>query len=246
MSKQTKSIVSTTLVVSILTLCFKLLGFVKQMVIAKVFGTVFETDAYNVAFNFVGMLSSAFIRAITISLVSIYTHCLVQKGKDAASRLMSAFLEILVPVVLMVLLVVYMITPFIAGVLAPKYTPDQSLVLQSYLRICYPFFLFAVVTLVWTSLMDANKDFVVSRTESFVTSVTTIGCCIFLNSILAVKSLVVAQYLSYIIFGTLLLIRGRRYFKFTFVNILEVPEIRFVLATALPLFVGNSVSQINK
>lgn len=246
MSKQTKSIVSTTLVVSILTLCFKLLGFVKQMVIAKVFGTVFETDAYNVAFNFVGMLSSAFIRAITISLVSIYTHCLVQKGKDAASRLMSACLEILVPVVLMVLLVVYMITPFIAGVLAPKYTPDQSLVLQSYLRICYPFFLFAVVTLVWTSLMDANKDFVVSRTESFVTSVTTIGCCIFLNSILAVKSLVVAQYLSYIIFGTLLLIRGRRYFKFTFVNILEVPEIRFVLATALPLFVGNSVSQINK
>ena len=94
--------------------------------------------------------------------------------------------------------------------------------------------------------MDANKDFVVSRTESFVTSVTTIGCCVFLNSILAVKSLVVAQYLSYIIFGTLLLIRGRRYFKFTLVNIFEVPEIRFVLATALPLFVGNSVSQINK
>ncbi len=246
MSKTTKSIVSTTIVITILTLCFKLLGFVKQAVVAYFFGTTFETDIYYVAFNFVGTLSSAFIRAITISLVSIYTHCLVQKGKDAASRLLSACLEILLPVVLVVLLFVYMLTPQIASILAPSYTPAQSLLLQSYLRICYPFFLFAVVTLVWTSLMDANKDFVVSRTESAITSITTISCCVLLYNVLAVSSLVVAQYLSYIIFGALLLIRGRRYFKFTFVKLTEVPEVRTVLMTALPLFIGNSVSQINK
>ncbi len=246
MSKKTKSIVGTTIVITILTLCFKLLGFVKQAVVAYYFGTTFETDIYYVAFNFVGTLSSAFIRAITISLVSIYTHCLVQRGKDAASKLLSACLEILVPVVLVVLLIVYMFTPQIAGILAPSYTPEESVLLQQYLQICYPFFLFAVVTLVWTSLMDANKDFVVSRTESAITSITTILCCVLLYNVQAVTSLVIAQYLSYIIFGTLLLIRGKKYFDFSFVAFRDVPEIRTVLLTALPLFVGNSVSQINK
>ncbi|SDB56188.1 putative peptidoglycan lipid II flippase [Pseudobutyrivibrio sp. YE44] len=246
MTKKTKSMASTALVLTILTLCFKALGFVKQAVVAYYFGATFETDIYYVAFNFVGSLSSAFIRAITISLVGIYTHCLVQRGKDAASKLLSACLEVLVPVVLVVLLIAYMITPQIAGALAPKYSPEESMLLQSYLRICYPFFLFAVVTLVWTSLLDANKDFVASRTESFITSTTTILCCVCLYSIQAVTSLVIAQYISYIIFGTLLLVRGRKYFDFAFVNFKDVPEIRTVLMTALPLFIGNSVSQINK
>ena len=81
MSNKSRSIMATTAIVTALTLCFKALGFVKQAVVAYYFGTTFETDLYNVAFNFVGSLSSAFIRAITISLVSIYTHCLVQKGR---------------------------------------------------------------------------------------------------------------------------------------------------------------------
>ncbi|MBQ7148585.1 MAG: polysaccharide biosynthesis C-terminal domain-containing protein [Pseudobutyrivibrio sp.] len=246
MTKNSKSIVSTAMVLTVLTLCFKVLGFVKQMVVAYFFGTTQATDVYYMAFNFVGSLSSAFIRAITISLVSIYTHCLVQKGKDEASKLLSACLEILVPVVLVVLLFVYMFTPQIAHMLAPTYSASKSLLLQSYLRICYPFFMFAVVTLVWTSLMDANKDFVVSRTESFITSVVTITCCVLLYNVQAVTSLVIAQYVSYIIFGSLLLIRGRRYFNFTFVSFRDVPEVRTILLTALPLFVGNSVSQINK
>lgn len=246
MSNKSRSIMATTAIVTALTLCFKALGFVKQAVVAYYFGTTFETDLYNVAFNFVGSLSSAFIRAITISLVSIYTHCLVQKGRDAASKLLSACLEILLPVVLVVLLLAYMITPQIAGLLGPSYTATESQLLQHYLYICYPFFLFATITLVWTVLMDSNKDFVVSRTESFITSTTTILCCITLYKVQAVTSLVIAQYLSYIIFSTLLLVRGRRYFSFSFQNIKNIPEIRTVLLTALPLFIGNSVSQINK
>ncbi len=246
MAEKTKGIVRTTLVITILTFAFKLLGFVKQAVVAYYFGTTLETDIYYVAFNFVGMLSSAFIRAITISMVSIYTHCLVQKGREAASKVLSACLEILVPIVLVVLLLAYMLTPQIAGILAPSYSPSETALLQSYLKICYPFFLFAVVTLVWNTLMDANKDFVVSRTESGITSITTIACCVVLYNVQAVTSLVIAQYLSYIIFGSLLLIRGRRYFTFAFTKLSDVPEIKIIIMTALPLFIGNSVSQINK
>ncbi len=246
MAKQTRSIMATTAILTVLTLCFKALGFVKQAVIAYYFGTTFETDIYNVAFNFVGMLSSAFIKSITLSIVSIYTHTLVQKGRDAASKIISACLEILLPIVLFVLLIVYMLTPFIAKMLAPTYNPTETALLMHYLQICYPFFLFAVITLIWTSLMDSNKDFVVSRTESFITSSITIFCCILFYTTLSVGSLVLAQYLSYIFFAALLIIRGRRYFTFSFVRISDVPEVKTVLFTALPIFIGGSVSQINK
>jgi len=234
------------MVVSALTLCFKLLGFVKQAVIAYYFGTTLETDAYNLAFTFVGTLTSAIVRAVSLSMVTIYTHTLVQKGKEAASKLICACMEVLLPLAPVVLLLTYMLTPFIAKMLAPAYTPDQSLILQHYLRICYPFFVFSIFTMVGTSLMDSNKDFVISRTESFFTSTITILCCVLLYSTLAVTSLVVAQYLSYILFTGLLIWRSRRYVKFQLVKFSEVPEIRAVLIAALPVLIGNSVSQINK
>ena len=80
MSKKNKGILATTAVVAAMTLGFKLLGFIKQAVVAYYFGTTFETDIYNLAFTFVGTLTSAFVRAISISMVSIYTHTLVQNG----------------------------------------------------------------------------------------------------------------------------------------------------------------------
>ncbi len=246
MSKKNRGILATTAVVAAMTLCFKLLGFVKQAVVAYYFGTTFETDIYNLAFTFVGTMVSALIRAVSISMVSIYTHTLVQKGKEAASKLICACLEFMLPIAPFILLIVYMLTPFIAKILAPSYTPDESLMLQHYLRICYPFFIFSIFTMIGTSLMDSNKDFVISRTESLFTSIITILCCVLLYSTQAVTSLVIAQYLSYILFTGLLIWRSRRYVNFSFVKFKDVPELRVILLAALPVFIGNSVSQINK
>ncbi len=44
MSKKNRGILATTAVVAAMTLCFKLLGFVKQAVVAYYFGTTFEMD----------------------------------------------------------------------------------------------------------------------------------------------------------------------------------------------------------
>ncbi len=246
MTKKTKSLMATTIVVTTLTFFFKILGFVKQAVVAYYFGTTFETDIYNVAFSFVGSLSAASIKAISISLVSNYTYCLIQKGRDAASRLLSASIQMMLPIVVVVLFFANILTPQIAKILAPTYSASESILLQHYLHACFPFFIFTVITLIWTVLMDSNKDFIISRTESFITSTVTIACCILLYQTLAVKSLLLAQYLSYTIFCLLLIIRGRRYFTFSLTKIQEVPELKMVLLTAIPLFVGNSVSQINK
>ena len=145
MSKKNRGILATTAVVAAMTLGFKLLGFVKQAVVAYYFGTTFETDIYNLAYTFVGTLTSAFVRAISISMVSIYTHTLVQKGKEAASKLICACVEFMLPIAPVILLFTYMFTPLIAKMLAPSYTPDESLLLQHYLRICYPFFVFSIL-----------------------------------------------------------------------------------------------------
>ncbi len=163
MSKKNQSILATTAVVAFMTLCFKLLGFVKQAVVAYYFGTTFETDIYNLAFTFVGTMVSALVRAISISMVSIYTHTLVQKGREAASKLICACLEFMLPIAPFILLIVYILTPIIAKILAPSYSPDESLMLQHYLHICYPFFIFSIFTMIRTTLMDSNMKIVLQH-----------------------------------------------------------------------------------
>jgi putative peptidoglycan lipid II flippase len=100
--------------------------------------------------------------------------------------------------------------------------------------------------MIGTSLLDSNKDFVVSRTESFFSATITIACCVLLYSTQAVTSLVIAQYLSYILFSILLIIRSRRYVNYQFVRFKDVPELKVIMVAALPVFIGNSVSQLNK
>ncbi len=138
MTKKTKSVLATTFIIAGMTLSFKLLGFVKQSVIAYYFGTTSETDAYNLAYTFVGTMTSALVRAISISMVSIYTHTLIQKGKEAASKLICACLEFMLPIAPFILLLVYILTPVIAKILGPAYTPSETELLKHYLDICYP------------------------------------------------------------------------------------------------------------
>jgi putative peptidoglycan lipid II flippase len=227
-------------------LSFKVLGFIKQAVVAYYYGATALTDIYFIAWGFVSGVSEAIVKALSVSIVAIYTSLRVRRGKDEAAKLINGLVEIIFPLFLLIMMIIIVASPLFTKVLAPTYSKSQSYDLANYIRVLAPVMLFSSIELVFGAVLDSHKSFFVPRLQSLIYSLSTIIACIFLSSRLGISALVISQYASYFIFTFLVIIAVRRYHSFFVVRYHEIPELQGILMTALPLFIGNSALQINQ
>lgn len=246
MTKNKQNVFKSAALVTVMMLAFKVFGFIKQAVVAYYFGATAETDIYYIAYGFISGISEAIVKALSVSLVAVYTSLRVAKGKEESSKLISGLLEILFPIFLLLAIFIFGTAPLFSKLLAPSYTSDQAANLVSYIRILAPVLLFGVLELCFGAVLDSNKSFFVPRLQSFIYSALIIISCITISSSLGIDALVIGQYASSIIFTILLIIAVKKYIRFSTVKFNDIPELKNILMTAIPLFIGNSALQINQ
>ena len=246
MSDKTQSIAKSATLVTIMMLSFKILGFLKQAVIAYFYGATLQTDAYFIAWGFISGVSEAIIKALSVSIVAIYTSLRIQKGKKEANKLINGLIEILVPVFCFLMFVIIISSPLFSHILAPSYKSAESHALTVYIIVLAPVMIFSSIELVFGAVLDSHKSFLVPRLQSLIYSLSTIIACILFSSFLGVKALILSQYVSYILFTLLVVFAARKYHSFAVVKIKDIPELRNIIKTAVPLFIGNSALQINQ
>lgn len=241
-----RGIAKSAALVTLMMLAFKVLGFIKQAIIAYYFGASLETDSYFIAWGFVTGISEALVKALSVALVAVYTGILVGQGKREASRIINGLLEIMLPVFGILSAVLLFFSPLFSHLLAPSYQGAQSDLLAKYIQILSPMLLFVCLELVLGAVLDSNKSFFIPRLQSFIYSILTILCCVLLSKAFGVDALILSQYLSSIIFSLVLIVSVRKFHDYFFVKIRNIPELKNILITALPLFIGNSAIQINQ
>ncbi len=244
--REKNSIARSAFLVTSMMLIFKILGFVKQAVIAYVFGANIETDTYFIAWGFVSGISEAIVKALLVSLVAVYTSIRIRKGQEVASKLINALIEILVPIFLLLVTVIYLCAPAFSKVLAPSYEGKSIERLALFIQILSPILLFGCFELIFGAIEDSFKEFMIPRLQSLIYSLCVIIACLTLSSHFGIYSLVIAQFVSSIVFIVMLLIVIRKHHHFSIANPWQSPELKEVLVTAIPLFIGNSALQINQ
>jgi len=117
-----KTIVGPAILVMIVVLASKLLGFIRQTVIAAVYGSNLDTDIYFMSSDFMVGLSGALIGSLTTALVTIYIDTKVKQSKDKANEIASRMLSLFILSSVIFIIAVNIFAPFIAKLLAPTYT----------------------------------------------------------------------------------------------------------------------------
>lgn len=246
MKEKTQSIAKSASLVTLMMLGFKVLGFLKQAVIAYVYGATFETDTYFIAWGFISGVSEAIIKALLVSLVAVYTSLRVTKGNKEAAKLINGLLEILLPLFVLISSVIFIGAPLFSRILAPSYDAEELVTLSTFIRILAPVLIFGCFELILGAVSDSYKSFFVPRLQSLIYSLSVILACVVLSSICGLKALVIAQYVSSFVFVILLILSTKKYHKYALVKFKEIPELKGILYTAIPLFIGNSALQINQ
>jgi putative peptidoglycan lipid II flippase len=122
-----KSIVKSAGVIGLATTLSRILGFIRDIVIARFFGTAIYAQAFVVAFRIPNLLRDLIGEGATnAAFVPVFTEELTKNGKREFFKLAQVILNVLFFVLLALTLLGILIAPAIIRLIAPGFLADSS------------------------------------------------------------------------------------------------------------------------
>jgi putative peptidoglycan lipid II flippase len=239
------SIIGSTLVVSSFVFLIKILGFVKQAVIASYFGATIETDIFFIASGVITSLGITVYSAITISSQSLYTEKLIRSGQASANTFLTSIIKIFLPLSILISILFMLFALPVAKMLAPTYTGVQLDLLSQYIRVMSVTLFLSCYFYLMNISLEANKIFIPAKGFSFFQNLFIIIASIIFSNKFGIVSLLYAFIFANI--GQIILISffAKKHYKFRFTSKIQWKEIKYLLKNSFPILVGSSIYQVN-
>lgn len=239
-----KSIVKAALVIMAINLVSRLLGFVRETVIARQFGATSFTDAYLVAYTLPYFLQAVLGMALVSSIVPVVTKYLVENKEKEAWRIASITLNWTVLLMAVFTLIGIAGARVLVYLTAPgfdKTTADLATLLTV---IMFPSLIFMGAGMLITGILNARKSFAMAAFAPGFANLIIIFSVIFLGKY-GIHTLAWGTLLS--MAGSMLIqapVLARVRFHYTWDWDFRHPEVRGIFYNLLPIFLGTAVNQL--
>ncbi len=169
--------------VSSMTLLSRVLGFVRDVLIARIFGAGLATDAFFVAFRAPNLLRRLFAEgAFSQAFVPVLAEYRNRHGHDATRALVDRVAGALALAVALVALLGVVTAPAIIYVSAPGFarTPERFDLTVSLLRITFPYIAFISLTALAAGILNTWSRFWVPAFTPVLLNLCFIGAALWL------------------------------------------------------------------
>lgn len=235
----------STLQVTLVVFLIKILGVVKQSILASVCGATLETDAYFMVSGIVINLSAVIFSALAISLLSMHTERLIREGRDASNNLIGAVLRVFVPGAMILSLILMLVASPAARLLAPTYDAQQQEVVAAYIRFMLPMFPLMCYYMIVNVVVETDKRFLPGKGQGLFQNLFIVLAALLFYRTMGVKALLTAFLLAGIVQCIQITISARELFRFRLHRSTERTALRQLLRLVIPLLVGNAIYEIN-
>ncbi|KAA9001666.1 murein biosynthesis integral membrane protein MurJ [Affinibrenneria salicis] len=164
--------------VSSMTMLSRLLGFVRDAIIARVFGAGVATDAFFVAFKLPNLLRRIFAEgAFSQAFVPILAEYKSQQGEEATRTFIAYVSGMLTLALAVVTLLGMLAAPWIIMVTAPGFasTPEKFALTSALLRITFPYILLISLASLAGSILNTWNRFSVPAFVPTLLNISMIG-----------------------------------------------------------------------
>lgn len=223
----------------------KILGFVKQMVVADIFGTTIETDLINLSQEFVGNIQYLLVQSLLTALVTVYIYSR-EEGRDAAGRLATDAFKVFSLIAAAVIIVSICASPLLARILAPTYDEANSAVLARYLRLFTPMLLPFVWVAIGNALLHAEKRFIPGEMTSVFQSLWITLIVLLLHRRMGLGTLIISFCVYPLWNCGYIAVLSRKYFAHSSGNPFRNSAVRRLLKMTGPLLLGYSLVYVNQ
>lgn len=235
------SSVKKSLAISIIVLLGKVLGFVKQSVIAWAFGSSSATDIYFAADGYTSMFGQIMGQSVAPTVLTRYVK-LDEEGKKEQAMLLikqSFFFFGLVGLFLVGLNIIFSST--ICDVIGISYSDSQKQELRFFVMALCPVMLFASLAGVAQGFLDAHNCFLPAKLCSLFFSVSIIICVVVLRQSFGIRSLLFGFIFGYAAHTILMVSLSATKTGLFQGNPFRNAEFNQMLKRFWPLLIGNSI-----
>lgn len=176
------------------TLFGKMLGMVRDMLIANDYGISYEADAFFVASripnNFFDFALSA---AVVSTFIPIFNRIMHREGKEEAFKYASHFLSFAMAIAVVVSAVLIIFPGPIVSVFGPGLSEEAANLATTLTQYMAPVVIFATVTFTYVGLMQSFSHFTLPSAISIFSNLVVILYLIFLNPRFGLYGLAIAK-----------------------------------------------------
>lgn len=210
--------------------------FLLQPLIAYLYGTGIEADAFFVALTIPLLLLWAIHNSVKISFTPIFTEVLSRKGKESLWRLAGLLLTDITFFFILFSCVMSVLSPYIISIIAPGLREQVSLIATNIFRIISFSFIFAGIIAICTTLQNIFLRFFIPSTTNLIRAIFVIIATIVFYKDLGIYIIPIA-FVAAGLFQCLALLPGlwQEDFAYKFIVVLKGAGIRiFQSQTLLP------------
>jgi putative peptidoglycan lipid II flippase len=143
----------------------RIVGLVRQRVIAHYFGLGMEADAWSAAFRIPNVLQNLFgDQALSASFIPVYASLVARGDRREADRVAGAVFALLAVVVAVLVLVGVLATPVLIGLIAPGFSGAKRALTTELVRILFPGAGLLVLSAWCLGVLNTHRRFLVSYT----------------------------------------------------------------------------------
>src|SRR6266850_1212316 len=147
-------------VVSIAILCSRVLGLIREVVIAALFGATRNMDAFLTAFRAPNMLRDLFAEgALSTAFVTTFSRRIATEGDESAWKLASKVATLTLVFMSAVTLLGILFAPVLIKILAPGFPVDKAALTILLTRIMFPFILLVSLAALAMGMLNAKDVF---------------------------------------------------------------------------------------
>ena len=168
-------------VVGVAILCSRILGLLREIVIASLFGASRNLDAFLTAFRAPNMLRDLFAEgALSTAFVTTFSKKITAEGDQSAWALANKIATLTTVFMSVITLLGVLLAPLLVAVLAPGFDPEKAALTVLLARVMYPFILLVSLAALVMGMLNAKHVFgVPAMASSFFNLGSILGGVLF-------------------------------------------------------------------
>ncbi|MCL2212274.1 MAG: murein biosynthesis integral membrane protein MurJ [Oscillospiraceae bacterium] len=231
--------------VTVLMLVTRLLGFVREMVIAHSFGATYQTDAFNMAISIAFVVTMIISAGVATVIIPMYNHKKEEVSKEHADIFASNILWIFSFLYLVVSILGIVFAPTLVRIFAPSFDESAFALTVIIVRIMLVFTVAFNISNFLTAILQIYQKFTITVVAQFPFSLFTIFFVIFLTGQLGIYALVISYILFLVVQALMLIISARKVFKFARIFSFRNGDFGEVVKLSLPIYLSVGIWDIN-
>lgn len=236
--------VQTAVLMAIMTLVSKLLGFVREMVMAGFFGTSYITDAYVMAQTIPTILFAGILGAIATAYMPLLSEKIEKSGEKAANLFTSQVINILLVLSVLSAGVGFVFSDQFVHLLASGFTGETARLTSIFLKVTFLYTICTSIAGILDSYLQYKNCFLPQIIVGYTQNIIVIGC-IAISALTSHYFLTVGLLIAYIVRFTLFWALAKNRKMEYSMSAQFGDAVRTILGMAVPVFIGSSIQQID-